>query len=165
MKCAAGSQLLAAMIPRRKTNRLICNSDLNAFAVIMTFVVFVALIVVMTTPDNSPHTWGQLPIVRHPKIVGAWTWGANRSDAMIAVVTRDGKVYFDSDRVLPQELASRIQQCLRTGSERRVYLRADARVRYDAVKPVLEAIQSAGVEDISVLADESKGPPSANNRR
>lgn len=165
MKCAAGSQLLAAMNPRQRTTRLICSSDWNAFALIMTFVVFVTLMVVMTTPDNSPHNWGQLPIVHHPKIVGVWTWGANRSDAMIAVVTRDGKVYFDGDRVLPQELALRIRQCLRTGSERRVYLRADARVPYDAVKPVLEAIQSAGVEDISVLADESKGPPSANNGR
>src|ERR1700756_3419985 len=165
MKCAAGSHLLAAMNPRRRTNRPICNSDWNAFAVIMTFVVFVALIVVMATPDNRPYTWGQLPRVHHPKIVDAWTWGANRSDAMIAVVARDGNVYFRSERVLPQELAPKIRQCLRTGSERRVYLRADARVRYEAVKSVLEAIQSAGVEDIFVLTDESKGPPSVNNRR
>ena len=165
MKYATGSQLLAAMNPRRRTNRLICNSDWNAFAVIMTFVVFVALIVVMVTPDNPPYTWGQLPRVHHPKIVGAWTWGANRSDAMIAMVARDGNVYFRSETLSPQELAPKIRQCLRTGSERRFYLRADARVRYEAVKPVLEAIQSAGVEDISVLTDESKDPPSVNNQR
>jgi biopolymer transport protein ExbD len=92
-------------------------------------------------------------------------WGANRNDAMIGMVARDGNVYFRSETLSPQELTPRIRQCLRTGSERRVYLRADARVRYEAVKPVLEAIQSAGVEDISVLTDESKAPPSVNNQR
>lgn len=111
------------------------------------------------------RVWSTNRNISQTSRVSQLVWGANRNDAMIGMVARDGNVYFRSETLSPQELTPRIRQCLRTGSERRVYLRADARVRYEAVKPVLEAIQSAGVEDISVLTDESKAPPSVNNQR
>jgi biopolymer transport protein ExbD len=38
------------------------------------------------------------------------------------------------------------------GAEKRVYIRADARLRYQIVLEVLDAIHSAGVEKIAFLA-------------
>ena len=109
----------------------------------------------MTLPTASPQeTWGGLPRIHHAKVLGAWAWGANRHDALIVTLTRDGRLYLKADQISPSQLAARIRESLSSGCERRVYLRADARVRYDAVKPVLEAVQLAGVADISIFAHE-----------
>ena|ERR1700733_10125830 len=155
-----GLNLIKAMTPRRRTVKLICSSDLNTFALIMAFVVFLTLSVVMTFPAHSPHgTWGDYPRIHHPKVLGAWAWGANRSDAVIVSVTRDSRIYFGADAVSSAQLPARIRERLSSGSERRVYIRADARARYNTVKSVLDAIQSAGVEDISIFANESRDMP------
>jgi biopolymer transport protein ExbD len=122
----------------------------------MTFVVFAVLTFVMTAEGNHPHHWGPLlPRVHHVRVVGYLAWGANRSDAMVAVVARDGRIYFGAEQVLPADLPSKIRQRLSGGSERRVYIKADARAPYAAVKQVLEAMQSASVEQVTILADES----------
>jgi biopolymer transport protein ExbD len=154
-----------AMTPRRRTVRLICSGDLNTFALIMAFVVFLPLSVIMTFPAHSPHgTWPDAPRIHHPKVLGAWAWGgANRSDAVIVSVTRDSRIYFGADAVSSAQLPARIRERISSGSERRVYIQAHARARYDAVKSVLDAIQAAGVEDVSIFADESRDMPSASH--
>ncbi len=67
---------------------------------------------------------------------------------------RDGQLYFGTDQISSSQIAPRIREGVSSGAEHRVYLRADARVRYYVVKTVLEAVQSAGVEDISIFANE-----------
>jgi len=74
---------------------------------------------------------------------------------MIAVVSRDGRIYFGLQEITSAELPAKIEEHLSKGSERRMYIKADKRARYGAVKAVLEALQSAGVEQVSILADEA----------
>lgn len=143
------------MTPRRRTAKLICGGDLHTFALLMALVIFLPFSVAMKFPTASPHgNWGDLPRIHHAKVLGAWAWGANRDDAMIVTVTRDGRIYFRTDEISSSQLPARIRECLNIGSERRIYLRADARVRYDYVRPVLEAVQSSGVGDVSIFASD-----------
>lgn len=152
------------MTPHRRTTRLICGGGLNIFALVMVLVVFLMFSVVLISPGNLPQgTWGTAQQVHHPKILGAWTWGANRSDAIVVSITRDDRIYFRADAVAPAELPTKIREYLNSGSERRVYLRADARIRYDAVKLVLNAMQSVGLEDVSIFASESRDMGAANH--
>jgi biopolymer transport protein ExbD len=74
---------------------------------------------------------------------------------MIALVSRDGRIYFGRQEITSAELPSKIEERLSKGAERRIYIKADRRARYGAVKAVLEAMQSAGVEQVSILADEA----------
>jgi len=144
------------MVRRPHSGRLIATSDLSAFALIMAFSVFAVLVFVMVAGGNAPHYWGpELPRVRHARVVGYLAWGANRDDAMIAVVSRDGRIYFGPEQVTSAQLPAKIQERLSKGSEHRMYIKADKRARYEAVKEVLKAMQSAGVEQVSILADES----------
>jgi biopolymer transport protein ExbD len=69
--------------------------------------------------------------------------------------SRDGRIYFGSEEVTSAQLPAKIRERLSKGSERRMYIKADKRARYAAVKEVLEAMQSASVEQVSILADES----------
>jgi biopolymer transport protein ExbD len=68
---------------------------------------------------------------------------------------RDGRNYFGPEQVTSAQLPAKIQERLSKGSEHRMYIKADKRARYEAVKEVLKAMQSAGVEQVSILADES----------
>jgi biopolymer transport protein ExbD/biopolymer transport protein TolR len=84
--------------------------------------------------------------------------GADREDAMVIAVMRDGAVYFGSDKVQPSQLPSKILDRLRDHTvERRVYIRADARVWSRTVKEVLDGVRSAGVERVAFLVDQ-RGP-------
>jgi len=143
------------MSPKRTTSaKLICGSDFNAFALVMALVVFTFLACCMTTMGY--HHSGlsvDLPKVLHPVSVGGLTWGANRHDAMIVAITRQGDSFMKSDKLSDSALATRIHQCLSEGAEPKVYIRADARARYSSVKAVLDAVQSQGVRDVAFLAD------------
>jgi biopolymer transport protein ExbD len=144
------------MVRHPHSGRLISACDPSAFALIMAFNVFAVLVFVMVAGGNAPHYRGpDLPRVRHARVVGYLDRGANRDDAMIAVVSREGRIYFGSEEVTSAQLPAKIRERLSKGSERRMYIKADKRARYAAVKEVLEAMQSAGVEQVSILADES----------
>jgi len=79
---------------------------------------------------------------------------------MIVSVQRDGKVYFGSDLVSPGQLPALIRQQISRGSEKKLYVRADARARYSSVKVVLDEVPSSGVENIAFLvAQRAPSPP------
>ena len=125
----------------------------------MAMVVFVLLLVFMTITPGHPRVSADLPKVEHPIAMP----GANREDAMKVTVTRDGQVFFDTDRVDPIHLPERIADHLKDrGVERKVYIVADMRARWGAVKVVLEGVRSAGIIRVAFLADQ--GPRSARVR-
>ena len=81
--------------------------------------------------------------------------GANRNGAMVVIVERTGHISFRNDPIYSDELATKIRESVSRGAEPKVYIKADARARYGDVERVLDAMRSAGVEQVSILADES----------
>jgi len=77
---------------------------------------------------------------------------AVREDALTVGVTRDGKVYFRNVPISAEDLPDQIREGLRSGAEKKVYFRADARARYGDVKQVLIEIRRAGIENVCFLA-------------
>jgi biopolymer transport protein TolR len=82
----------------------------------------------------------------------------NREDAMVIMITRDGKVYFDRNSVTPDMLPALIREGLVGGAERKVYLQVDAMAKYGVVIWVLAEIRSAGVEKVAFIV-EQRPPP------
>jgi len=80
---------------------------------------------------------------------------ALREDEIRITVTRDGRVYFRNSRVQVDTLAGAIQEAVRAGAERKVYLAVDARAKYMDVPPVLDQIRYAGIQKICVLAEKA----------
>src|SRR5262245_2600828 len=52
---------------------------------------------------------------------------AEREDAVIVAVTRDGNVFLGADQTKPEELIQEIQERMSTRADKTVYLRSDAR--------------------------------------
>jgi biopolymer transport protein ExbD len=139
----------------RTSPRLFSDFNTLQFATVMAMVVFVMLLVFMTIPTDHHGVSADLPKVLHPISMR----GAMREDAMKVTITRDGKVYFDTDRVDPIHLSEKIADHLKDrGVERKVYIIADMRARWSTVKIVLEGVGSAGIIRVAFLADQRRVP-------
>jgi len=72
---------------------------------------------------------------------------ANREDALLVVVERDGRVWFGSYPINPSVLPTRIREAMSHGAKCKVYIRADARAKYSAVAEVLDRVRSGFRQD------------------
>jgi biopolymer transport protein TolR len=134
---------------RANSLKRICQIDVAAFASIMFVLVFTMMVAEVSA--RPPHgTSVDLPKVWHP--VGMWR--ANREDALIVGIRRDGKVFFRNEMVAPTALSAKIKERLNQGSERKVYIKADAHVGYGRVGAVLDEVRSSGVEKIAFLVEQ-----------
>jgi len=141
----------------RKPAKLFGDFNTLQFASVMAMVVFVILLVFMTIPVYL-HGLGSvdLPKVLHPIPMP----GANREDALKVTITRDGKVYFESDQIVPSALPAKIADRLKDKTvERKVYIVADMRARWGSIKPVLENVHAAGILRVAFLADQRRVSP------
>jgi len=133
----------------RKPAKLFTDFNTLQFASVMGLVLFVMLL--MFFPWAIPFHKSvsiDLPKVLHPVSMP----GADREDAMIVNVTRDGKVYFGAEQVTPADLPHKIADRLKDHSvERKVYIKADMRARWGGIKQVLDAVHTAGILRVAFL--------------
>src|SRR5271156_3663307 len=114
---------------RANSVKRICKIDVTPFGSVMMALVFTMMVArVAATP---PHGGAglDLPRVWHPVRM----WRAEKEDALIVGIRRDGKVFFHNEMVATDELPSKIKGQLSRGSERKVYIKADRHVGYGAV--------------------------------
>ncbi|MGA9973203.1 MAG: biopolymer transporter ExbD, partial [Candidatus Sulfotelmatobacter sp.] len=89
---------------------------------------------------------------------------ADKEDALLVSVMRDGTVYFGADKVPVDSLTSKVRDRLTNRTNKEVYLKADARTHYGNVVQVVDAVRAAGVDDLGLLTDQRKStaaPPAA----
>ena len=82
---------------------------------------------------------------------------AGQDDAIVVAVTRDGMVFLGQDKVDPDQVGSRIRDKLASKTDKTIYLRADARAKYRDVEDVIDAIRSAGAEEVGLLTQRKEG--------
>src|SRR5437016_8649962 len=58
---------------------------------------------------------------------------AEKEDALLVAVTRDGKVFFGNDPVAPDQITDIVKKRMATAPGQTVFVRADARARYGKV--------------------------------
>ncbi len=81
---------------------------------------------------------------------------ADKDDAVLVAVTRDGKVYLGSTPTPADELPQKVKDMLEGQLDMTVYLKADARATYERVVEVVDNVRSAGVDNIGLLTAKSK---------
>ena len=91
---------------------------------------------------------------------------ADKEDALLVAVTRDGKVFFGSDQISPDQLTNKIKDKLVSRVDKRVFIKADARTKYGNVVEVVDNVRAAGVDQLGLLTEQRKmgapaPPPSA----
>jgi len=78
---------------------------------------------------------------------------ADRDDAVLVAVTRDGKFYLGQDRVLIEDLATRVNGLLESKLDKTVFVKSDFRSKYGDVVQVVDTIRNAGVDKVGLLTE------------
>ena len=88
---------------------------------------------------------------------------ADRDDAVIVAVTRDGKTYLGNNVVSSNEITDQVKDLIANRLDKTVYVRSDARAKYGDVVQAVDAVRAAGVENLGLLTDRlassKAGPP------
>ena len=81
---------------------------------------------------------------------------ADKEDALIVAVQRDGAVFFDSQKVSAEELTQKVKDRVQGRSNKEVFIRADARAKYKPVVDVVDDVRSAGVDQVGLLTEQKR---------
>jgi biopolymer transport protein TolR len=122
------------------------------FAAIFVIMVTMILIVAMMAPEQPRNSSVDLAKTYSPVPMPT----ADRKDALVLAVLRDGATFFGSERVQADDLPPKIRTSIGFHTERKVYIKADARVRYGAVKEALGGVQGASIQDIAFIVEQAK---------
>jgi biopolymer transport protein ExbD/biopolymer transport protein TolR len=91
---------------------------------------------------------------------------ADKEDAILIAVTRDNKVFLGNDQIPADQLSDKVRDRLANKTDKRVYVKSDARAKYGTVVAVVDNVRSAGVDQLGLLteqrqplADRKNNPP------
>ena len=84
---------------------------------------------------------------------------ADKEDALLVVVMRDGQIYFGTSRIKVDELTQKVKDRLADKPDKRIFIRADMRAKYGAVVDVVDNVRAAGVDDVGLLTEQRHGGP------
>ena len=132
----------------QKSPTLFTSVDTTAFASILVILILIILVVASMLSNRHHAVSVDVPHASHPISMP----GALRDDVMKVTILRDGRVYFGSDQIDAIKLPAKVQDRLKDrGVERKVYVVADTRTQWGAVKTVLDQVRSAGIIRIAFL--------------
>ena len=88
---------------------------------------------------------------------------ADKDDAVVVAITRDGKVYLGKEQMKSEELGPKIRDMIANRLDRTVYVNSDSRAKYGVVVEAVDNIRTAGVDQIGLLTErfEEKGAAAA----
>lgn len=81
---------------------------------------------------------------------------ADKEDAIVVAVTRDGKVYIGQNHIASDELGVKVREKLADTPGKTIYVRADARAQYRAVEDAIDAVRTAGVDEVGLLTQRKE---------
>ena len=87
---------------------------------------------------------------------------ADKSDAILIAVTRDGKVYLGNTQMTPEDLPNKVRDLLTNRINKMVFIRSDARARYEKVVTVVDNLRAAGVDQVGLLTEQVKDKNAPN---
>jgi biopolymer transport protein TolR len=79
---------------------------------------------------------------------------ADKDDAVLVAVTRDGRVFLGSDQTRIEDLSQKVQEKISGRVDKTVYLKSDARAKYQTVVDVVDEIRTAGVDQLGLITEK-----------
>ena len=79
---------------------------------------------------------------------------ADRDDAVVVAVTRDGTLYLQNNRISKDAITNEVKDQIANRLDKTVYVKSDARAKYGDVVAVVDEIRSAGVDQLGLLTQK-----------
>jgi biopolymer transport protein ExbD len=89
---------------------------------------------------------------------------ADKEDAIMVGITRNGQFFLSpgNNQIHIEDLSSKVRDLQTNKLDKTVYIKADARAKYEAVEDVVDNLRAAGVDQIGLIteqAEKDKNPP------
>jgi biopolymer transport protein ExbD/biopolymer transport protein TolR len=81
---------------------------------------------------------------------------ADKDDAIIVAVTRDGTIYLKNTKISKDDITGQIKDMISARLDKTVYVKSDARAKYGDVVAVVDEIRSAGVDQLGLLTEQNE---------
>ena len=125
------------------------NSNINVTPMVDVMLVLLIIFMVITPMLNNKVN------VDLPKADAAVVMeDANKEDAVMVAVTRDGKIFLGGDQIQVDDMGSKISSKLQDKTDKKVYLRSDNRASYGKVMDAVDGIRAAGVSQLGLLTEK-----------
>jgi biopolymer transport protein ExbD/biopolymer transport protein TolR len=87
---------------------------------------------------------------------------ADKEDALLIAINQQNKIFFGTDLIAdPGQITNMIKDRIASRTDKRVFIKADARARYGAVVEVVDNVRSAGVDQLGLLTEQRKSGAAA----
>lgn len=127
------------------------NSDINVTPMVDVMLVLLIIFMVIT-PMLQKGVSVDLAKTDNPSQMP----DADKEDATLVAIMRDGTIFFGSEKVTADQLSSKVKDKLTNKTDKRVFVKADARAKYGAVVEVVDNVRSAGVDQLGLLTEQRK---------
>jgi biopolymer transport protein ExbD/biopolymer transport protein TolR len=128
------------------------NSNINVTPMVDVMLVLLIIFMVIT-PMLQQKVQIDMAQVSNPTAMP----DADKEDAIVVAVTRDGKVYLGQNIVDPAQLGSLVRDKLADKTDKTIFVRADARSQFKAVEDAIDDVRTAGVETVDLLTQKREG--------
>ena len=125
------------------------NSEINVTPMVDVMLVLLIIFMVIT-PMLQPGRRVELARTANPVDMS----DANKADAIVIAVQRDGTIFLGNEMVINAVLAQQLKNRLDTRIKKTVYVRADARAKFRSVAEVVDGVRSAGTIQIGLLTEK-----------
>lgn len=124
-------------------------ADINVTPMVDVMLVMLIIFMVIT-PMLSKGVSVDLVKTKNPIAMQS----ADKEDAVLVAVTRDGKAYLGSNQIKPEDLPQKVKDLLTNKLDKTCYLKADSRARYEKVVDVVNNMRAGGVDQLGLLTEQ-----------
>jgi len=125
-------------------------ADINVTPMVDVMLVMLIIFMVIT-PMLSKGVSVELVKTNHQIAMQA----ADKSDAIVCAITRDGKTFLGTTATQPEDLPNKVKDLLANRLDKTVFVKSDARARYERVVDVVDNLRAAGVDQLGLLTDQN----------
>jgi len=130
-------------------------ADINVTPMVDVMLVLLIIFMVITPMLTKGQT---VEMVRSKNTIAMQA--ADKEDAVLVAVTRDGRVFLSPGNKLmtADALPEKVRDLLTNKLDKTVYIKADARSRYEKVEDVIDNLRAAGVDQLGLLTEQIPDP-------
>jgi biopolymer transport protein TolR len=136
------------------------NSNINVTPMVDVMLVLLIIFMVIT-PMLHPGVPVDLARTSNPSAMS----DADKADALILSVMRDGKMFLGSESVSSEALTQKVRDQVVNRVNKTIYIRADACARYGFLVEAVDDVRSAGVDQLGLLTEQRNFIPSRVRER
>jgi biopolymer transport protein ExbD/biopolymer transport protein TolR len=135
------------------------NSNINVTPMVDVMLVLLIIFMVITPMLQNKVVIDMVAVVNPVAMPDA-----DKEDAIVVAITRDGGVFLGQNKTSIDVLGNQVRDKLADNpANKTIYVRADARAEYLAVENAIDAVRTAGVEDVGLLMQKREGNPAGGS--